>query len=303
MYIDHARSRPDQLSLVVSPDGGPRRPRFRVEAATHAWRNHALRVTVGGKPILWAYRDEPWDTHAEFLRGSLAEEARIVPSITQADAEACVAQKYTPAWWKHWLGYFARALGESREGVLQPGRYALSVSKGLEVIPLEELTRPARPDALTTFEPIRPFSAPDARRVELLDPVEWGRVEAGTVDLLVSHEVLFLLPDLDELARQVNRVLSPIGRFYLVAGCHTENPVWVSWRPRLEEMGHKTYSHEPLALMASMAKQGLLPSVRPLRESGWATFDPTEDGLGFSSVTALLDHQFRHKLLFRFTRK
>jgi SAM-dependent methyltransferase len=142
-----------------------------------------------------------------------------------------------------------------------------------------------------------------AASVAVLDPSEWHLVPDGGVDLVVCHEVLFLLPDLDALAGQLARVLSGRGRAYIVAGCHSENPVWASWRAQLEEMGQRTFDHAPIDVLAAGGRHGLLPSVRPLRESGWATHDPTAGGFSFSSVTALLDHQFRHKLLFRLARE
>jgi SAM-dependent methyltransferase len=142
-----------------------------------------------------------------------------------------------------------------------------------------------------------------AESVLLLDPSEWQRVPDGAVDLVVCHEVLFLLPDLDVLARQLARVLGAKGRAYVAAGCHTENPVWPSWRAQLEEMGQRTFDHAPMDVLAAAGRHGLLPSVRPLRESGWATHDPSAGGYTFPSVMALLDHQFRHKLLFRLARQ
>ncbi len=141
-----------------------------------------------------------------------------------------------------------------------------------------------------------------AAHVLLLDPSEWHRVPARSVDLIVSHEVLCLLPDLEEFVGHLVRVLAPHGRAYLAAGCHAENPVWADWRPRLEAMGHRTFTHTPMALMAAAGRHGLLPGVRPLRERGWAIHDPTCGDFTFPSVAALIDHQFRHKLLFRLVR-
>ena len=141
-----------------------------------------------------------------------------------------------------------------------------------------------------------------ARSIVLLHPDDWHRIPDRSVDLVVSHEVLFLLPDLDAFVGQVARVLSASGRAFIAAGCHAENPIWPAWRPHLEAMGHRTFNHEPIALMAAAARHGLLPSVRPLRDHGWATHDPTSGTFVFRTVGELLDHQFRQKLLFRLVR-
>lgn len=138
-----------------------------------------------------------------------------------------------------------------------------------------------------------------ASRVHMLSPEQWAQVPDRSIDLVVSHEVLFLIPDLDALMGHIARVLAPGGRAYIVAGCHAENPVWAEWRPVLEQDHMVVYTHEPLALMKGAGARGLVPAVRPLRENGWATYDPRDTLFAFPSVGALLDHQFRHKLLFR----
>jgi SAM-dependent methyltransferase len=142
-----------------------------------------------------------------------------------------------------------------------------------------------------------------AKQVVLLDPSEWPRILDSSVDLVVCHEVLFLIPDLDVFVGQVARVLSPGSRAYIAAGCHAENPIWPSWRSQLEAMGHRTFDHRPMDVLSAAGRHGLIPSVRPLRDSGWSTHDPTAGGFSFPTVGALLDHQFRHKLLFRLGRR
>jgi SAM-dependent methyltransferase len=165
-----------------------------------------------------------------------------------------------------------------------------------------------KPDELVGVEPIESARTRARLRLQTAAPTvlllgvdEWRRVPHSSIDLVVSHEVLFLVPDIGELVVQVARVLAPQGRAYIAAGCHAENPVWPAWRERLEDMGHQTFTHSPMDLMASAGRSGLIPSVRPLREGGWATHDPVGD-FAFPTVQALLDHQFKHKLLFRLVR-
>lgn len=195
-----------------------------------------------------------------------------------------------------------------RDGFAHPPRQVLDVGchrGGL----LANIAKRWNPEALVGIEPIEEARdrarfrlAALARKVVLLTPTEWHRIDDHAVDLIVCHEVLFLLPDLEAFVEQLARVLSPRGRAYIASGCHAENPIWASWRTQLEAMGHRTFNHEPMALMASAARHQLLPSVRPLRDNGWATHDPTRGTFVFPTVGALLDHQFRHKLLFRLVR-
>jgi SAM-dependent methyltransferase len=138
-----------------------------------------------------------------------------------------------------------------------------------------------------------------AKSVRMLTPEQWKLVPDRTIDLVVCHETLFMLDDLNSLVGHIARVLAPGGRAYIVAGCHAENPVWLAWRDALELEGKTVFTHEPIALMSAAGSHGLVPAVRPLRTNGWATYDPNDSLFAFSSVGALLDHQFRHKLLFR----
>ncbi len=46
----------------------------------------------------------------------------------------------------------------------------------------------------------------------------------GRFDVTFSHEVVYLLPDIDAHARAVHAALAPGGVYYAVTGCHTGNP-------------------------------------------------------------------------------
>lgn len=138
--------------------------------------------------------------------------------------------------------------------------------------------------------------------VHVLDVAEWSSVPDAAFELITCHEVLYLEPDLHAFMANVNRVLSVSGRAYVVLGCHAENPVWAHWKPRLEALGHRVYDHRPLDVLAAGAALGLLPSLRPLRQTGWIKYDPLRSEFTFPSANAMLEHHFKHKLLFRFTR-
>ena len=51
---------------------------------------------------------------------------------------------------------------------------------------------------------------------------------------------------------------------------------------------------------AAGAALGLVSSLRPLRQTGWVTHDPLRSDFTFPSASVMLDHHFKHKLLFRF---
>lgn len=132
---------------------------------------------------------------------------------------------------------------------------------------------------------------------------EWHKIGDQSVDLVLSHEVLPFIQDLDQLVANIQRVLKPHAFAYVVSGCHLENPLWPTWREKLQNQGHTIYDHSPIALMKAAGKQGLSPSVRALRDHGWAHYNPAEEAaFAYPTVEALLDHQFKYKLLFRFQR-
>lgn len=136
----------------------------------------------------------------------------------------------------------------------------------------------------------------------VLPPGGISTISASTVDIVLSHEVFYLLEDLAAAMQEIARVLTPGGSAYIVLGCHTENPIWPTWKRELQDLGHKVFDHAPLELLRAGADAGLSPALRPLRTSGWVHYDPRQPGFGFPTVDALLDHQFKHKLLFRFVR-
>lgn len=173
---------------------------------------------------------------------------------------------------------------------------------------LELLHERFRPTKLIGLEPLvsarrvaRQRMSRFASQTLLFNAEGWPSITDAEVDLVVGHEVLQYISDLSQLMTDIRRCLTPGGFVYLALGCHTENPLWPSWRLELEELGHRVYDHSPLEIMAAGARAGLAPSVRPLRITGWAYHDPTDsESFSYPSVEALLEHQFRHKLLFRF---
>lgn len=59
------------------------------------------------------------------------------------------------------------------------------------------------------------------------------RVEA--FDLAISHEVIYLIDDLEAHAREMLAALRRGGVYYAVTGCHTGNPDLDAWRKIVEE--------------------------------------------------------------------
>lgn len=171
---------------------------------------------------------------------------------------------------------------------------------------LEALGLRFAPHGLFGIEPLTSARSAASRRLEgiaatvtLLDATEWDRIPAGAIDLVVSHEMLYLEPDVPHFMRRIRTVMRPGGVAYVVLGCHSENPLWQTWKVPLIAAGHRVYDHSPLGIMEAASAASLVPSVQPLRRSGWVTYDPLEAEFRYPSVRVMLDHHYVHKLVFR----
>jgi len=165
------------------------------------------------------------------------------------------------------------------------------------------------PEHLIGIEPSTParerarFRLRDFRNVRLIDPDQWGDIATGSVDLVTCHEVLHLVDDDSQLFDQIARTLSPQGSAYIVAGCHTENPLWARWRQHLIDEGAMVFDREPFAILRSGQKAGLKGALRPLRRDGWVIYDPDQATYRYNTTRELFDHHYRHKILFRFVKQ
>ena len=133
----------------------------------------------------------------------------------------------------------------------------------------------------------------------LLDSTQWEQVPTGELELVTSHEMLYLEPDVPEFMRRVHRVLSSEGRAYVVLGCHAENPLWHVWKSPLKAAGRTVYDHLPLDILEAAFAAGLTASVQPLRRAGWITYYPRQADFPYPDIRTMFDHHYRHKLVFR----
>jgi SAM-dependent methyltransferase len=167
---------------------------------------------------------------------------------------------------------------------------------------LELLASHYRPDTLLGLEPV-----PAARQrasfrlkgrapeVQIRDVDQWPAISTASVDLAVAHEVLHLIADSRSFMSSLARVVRPGGSAFIVLGSHTENPVWGRWK--------KQFGHSPLELMGDASAAGFHTSIRPLRTDGWVIYDPLNSEFEYATAHEMLNHQFRHKLLFRLIRR
>ena len=168
------------------------------------------------------------------------------------------------------------------------------------------LTRHFAPARIFGIEPIAAARLAASRRLAnvaatltLLDVSQWDQIPTRSIDLVTSHEMLYLEPDVPSFMRKVHRVLTLGGHAYVVLGCHAENPLWHAWKKRLVAAGRTVYDHVPLNIMEAASAAGLSASVQPLRRVGWITYDPRRAEFPYPDVSTMFDHHYRNKLVFR----
>jgi SAM-dependent methyltransferase len=204
--------------------------------------------------------------------------------------------------WSSLLDHVRAEVGGPAESVLDIGCHhggllvrLVALLHPKSITGIEPLTA-ARERALFRLRKLAPS-------VKVLPPDRWGEVPAASVDVLTCHEVLHLVADLPDLFRQISRTLRPGGTAFVVAGCHTENPVWPRWREQLRAAGQSVADRSPFDILRAGIDSGLGGALRPLRRDGWILYDPDRAAFTYSSAGELLNHQYRHKLLFRFVKQ
>jgi len=65
----------------------------------------------------------------------------------------------------------------------------------------------------------------------------------GQFDLVLSHEVIYLIPDLDGAFRGLHAALAPGGALALATGCHLENPLYRRWINTLAREGVRAHPY------------------------------------------------------------
>jgi SAM-dependent methyltransferase len=221
-------------------------------------------------------------------KGSFFRDSDLDDSLPSANA----------AFWASLIGHIECAGVASPRAILDLGCH----SGGL-LAALGERFPAAR---LLGIEPIETLRAAAIARLGGRDPggtvlgtEDWDELETGSIDLIVCHEVLYLISDLAVPMRQISRVLAPAGQAFLVLGCHAENPIWAAWRQYFDAKGIPVFDHRPFDILAAAAGAGMIADMQPLRRDGWIRYEPLDAPFPFPNAQAMFDHHYRHKLIFR----
>ena len=120
--------------------------------------------------------------------------------------------------------------------------------------------------------------------------------------LAFSYEVIYLLPDIAAHAAGVYAALRDGGIYYAVTGCHTDSPIWPTFRKTIgESTNAPVQDRAPDDYAAAFASAGFDVSVRRF---GYDGFVPApKDRRYYPKLMDAVDYPAQHKLLFRFVKQ
>lgn len=146
-------------------------------------------------------------------------------------------------------------------------------------------------------------------RAELLKgqrPITYKVSDSATAlgqsfDLAFSHEVLYLLADLAQHARDIKAALRPGGAYIAAMGCHTDSALWPRWRALIAETSSiPLHDHSLEDVARAFAQEGFAVAVQPLALDA---FMPVTLGSPyFPRIVDQLHYYSTDKILFRFVR-
>lgn len=131
------------------------------------------------------------------------------------------------------------------------------------------------------------------------DHISYIKNMDNAFDIVFSHEVIYLLPDLKLHAQDIHRVLKNNGVYYLAIGEYEENELWPRWKSVIETFSPvppQTYSLKDIA--TCFHDVGFDVSVRRLICDGFFNYDPS-DTKYIKTPTELINFMTRDMILFR----
>ena len=121
-------------------------------------------------------------------------------------------------------------------------------------------------------------------------------------DIAFSYEVIYLVPAIAGHAADMYRALRTGGVYYAVTGCHTESPLWPSWRTVIEESTNApVQDRSPDDYAAAFAAAGFEVSVRRFGYNGFVPI--SKDRRYYQRLTDAVDYAADHKLIFRLIKR
>lgn len=124
----------------------------------------------------------------------------------------------------------------------------------------------------------------------------------GLIDIAFSHEVLYLIEDLNMHAKEIYQALKEKGVYYVVIGCHINNPLWRYWKHIIERFSNiKPQSYTLDEIANTFRKHGFTTYARKLRREDFIQIHGND--IYFPTVLDSLNYYSDYKILFRFVKE
>lgn len=126
--------------------------------------------------------------------------------------------------------------------------------------------------------------------------------QEASFNVAFSHEVIYLLPDLNAHAQLMRKVLKEGGVYYAATGCHTDNPAWPQWHQAISDYSNipvPSYSLDDYA--NAFARNGFRVEALQFKSNGFITAEP-DDTVYYPKLIDKLNYYAQYKILFRFSR-
>lgn len=151
-------------------------------------------------------------------------------------------------------------------------------------------------------------SVAEANQLKASRPIEYAHSEElpahkESFDFAFSHEVVYLLPDMDAHAREIYDALKPGGVYYLVIGEYTENPLWARWHDVVQEFSPvqpQNYSLNDIA--SSFDKAGFSIAINRLNCDGFFSYQAGGDRY-IKDPLELVKFMTEYMMMFRLEKK
>ncbi len=125
---------------------------------------------------------------------------------------------------------------------------------------------------------------------------------SNTIDIAFSHEVVYLLPDLDKHSRDIHQLLKDGGSYYVVLGRHTDNPLWESWKAQIEkESKQKIQDYSLDDVYNAFERNGFEAYAQKFMLNDFIKIKKNKHY--FEKVSDGLNFYWDYKTLFRFVKK
>jgi SAM-dependent methyltransferase len=117
-------------------------------------------------------------------------------------------------------------------------------------------------------------------------------------DLAFSYEVIYLLPDIEAHAASMHNALRSGGVYYAVTGCHTESPLWPTFRRVIAETTNApVQDRSPEDYADAFSGAGFDVSVRRFGYDGFVPV--SKDSRYYPRLLDAVDYPSQYKLIFR----